>query len=137
MRLHSYSNQPGYRDKAEQTLEVLAGLAGKFGIFAATYGIAAVYFSQPHTQVVIIGDDGLADQLYAIATGFFAIGQSILKLPTNQAVAPNLPPALAETIPHVVGDTQGKSAAVLCSGFSCQPPIFDPEHLRQSLARIR
>ena len=137
LRLHSYSNQPGYRDKAEQTLEVLAGLAGKFGIFAATYGIAAVYFSQPHTQVVIIGDDGLADQLYAIATGFFAIGQSILKLPTNQAVAPNLPPALAETIPHVVGDTQGKSAAVLCSGFSCQPPIFDPEHLRQSLARIR
>jgi len=57
LRLHSYSNQPGYRDKAEQTLEVLAGLAGKFGIFAATYGIAAVYFSQSHTQVLIIGDD--------------------------------------------------------------------------------
>ena len=75
LRLHSYSNQPGYRDKAEQTLEVLAGLAGKFGIFAATYGIAAVYFSQPHTQVVIIGDDDLAEQLYAIAAGFFALGQ--------------------------------------------------------------
>jgi uncharacterized protein YyaL (SSP411 family) len=28
---------------------------------------------------------------------------------------------------------EGKSAAVICSGFSCQPPIVDPDQLRRSL----
>ncbi len=135
LRLHSYNNQPSYREKAEQTLELLAGLAGKFGIFAATYGIAAVHFSQPHTRTVIVGDDDLANQFHSIAASFFGLAQSVLKLPTNEAVPQNLPPSLAETIPHVAEVTKGKSAAVLCSGFSCQPPIFDPEELRQSLAR--
>jgi uncharacterized protein YyaL (SSP411 family) len=134
LRLHSYTNQSSYREKAEQTLEVLAGIADKFGIFAATYGIAAVYFSQPHTQTVIIGDDDLAHQLHSVAESFFGLTRSVLTLPMNEAVAPNLPPSLAETIPHLTGLTQGKSAAVLCSGFSCQPPIFDPEQLRRSLA---
>src|ERR1035438_3550638 len=60
LRLHGYANaasQPdgSYRDKAEQTLEVYAGVAGQHGIFAATYGLAVVHFIQPHTQVV---DDG-------------------------------------------------------------------------------
>ena len=32
-------------------------VAAIFGIFAATYGIAAVYLSQPHSQTVVIGDD--------------------------------------------------------------------------------
>lgn len=134
LRLHAYTGQQGYREKAEQTLELLAGLAGKFGIFAATYGIAAVHFSQPHTQIVIIGDDDLAEQLHTVAASFFGLGQSLLRLPANEAVAQNLPPSLAETIPHLSELTKGKSAAVLCSGFTCQPPIFDPEQLRQSLA---
>jgi uncharacterized protein YyaL (SSP411 family) len=135
LRLHTYTGQQRYREKAEQTLELLAGLAGKFGIFAATYGIAAVHFSQPHTRIVIVGDDDVAQQLYAIAASFFGLDNSILKLPANEAVAQNLPPSLAETIPHLTGATKGKSAAVLCYGVSCQPPIFDPEQLRQSLAR--
>jgi uncharacterized protein YyaL (SSP411 family) len=135
LRLHSYTNQPDYREKAEETLELLAGLAGKFGIFAATYGIAAVHFSQPHTQVVIIGADDLAEQLHTIATSFFGLGKTILKLPANEIVAQNLPPGLGETIPGLPAVRQGKSAAILCSGFSCQPPIFDPEQLRRSLAR--
>src|SRR5450755_2010446 len=41
LRLHAYTNDDSYRDKAEQTIEVLGGLADKYGIFAATYGIAA------------------------------------------------------------------------------------------------
>jgi uncharacterized protein YyaL (SSP411 family) len=137
LRLYSYTNQPGYREKAEQTLELLAGLAGKFGIFVATYGVAAVHFSQPHTQIVVIGDDALAEQLHTVAATLFGIGQSVLKLPTNEAIAQNLPPGLAETLPYLSELTGRKSAAVLCSGFSCQPPIFDPEQLRQELAHLR
>ncbi|HXZ28531.1 MAG TPA: thioredoxin domain-containing protein, partial [Terriglobales bacterium] len=51
LRLFSYTNHAPYREKAEQTLKVFAGLAGEFGIFAGSYGMAAVWLSQPHTQV--------------------------------------------------------------------------------------
>jgi uncharacterized protein len=132
LRLHAYTNDVSYREKAEQTIEVLAGVAGQYGIFAATYGIAAVYLSRPHTQVVIIGSDALADQLYATAIAPFAFEKSVLKLAVNEAIAQNLPPALAETIPNLPA-VKGKSAAVICSGFTCQPPIADREELAKTL----
>jgi len=133
LRLYAYTNQQAYREKAEQTMDVAAGLAGKFGIFAATYGIASVHFSQPHSQTVIIGEDDLADQLYAVATSFFGLTQSVLRLPLNEVTAQNLPPGLAETIPNLPGIGKGESMAVVCSGFTCQPPISDPEELRHLL----
>jgi uncharacterized protein YyaL (SSP411 family) len=143
LRLHALTNQPSYRENAEQTLELLAGLADKFGIFAATYGIAAVHLSHPHTQIVVIGEDDLAEQFCTIAAGFFAFHKTVLKLAGNEVVPQNLPPALAATIPHLPGLKQGKlkqgkiepgkSVAVICSGFSCQPPVTDPEQFRRSL----
>ena len=44
LRLHHYTGDASYREKAEQTLEIFAGVAEQFGIFAATYGIAALHF---------------------------------------------------------------------------------------------
>jgi uncharacterized protein YyaL (SSP411 family) len=141
LRLYAFTNNKSYRDQAEQTMEVLGGLADKYGIFAATYGIAAVHFSQPHVQVVVVGDGELADQLYAAAMKDFFFGKTVLRLRTNQAAPQNLPPALAETIPQLPGIKEGKTAAVVCSGFACQPPISDPEELvqvlRESLAKTR
>ncbi len=61
LRLHGYAtDDASYRDLAEQTLEVYAGVAGQHGIFAATYGLAVVRFIQPHTQVVVVGNDAVA-----------------------------------------------------------------------------
>src|SRR5438552_1874766 len=34
LRMHAYTNEPSYRDNAERTLEILAGLAGQYGLFA-------------------------------------------------------------------------------------------------------
>jgi uncharacterized protein YyaL (SSP411 family) len=133
LRLYAYTNQQDYREKAEQTLELLAGLAEKFGIFAATYGIAAVHLSQPHTQIVVIGADAVAEQLYIVSASVFGFNRTVLRLATNGVVPQNLPPALAETIPNLPGIGEGKSAAVVCSGFSCQPPTSNPEQLRQTL----
>jgi hypothetical protein len=42
---------------------------------------------------------------------------------------------LAESIPHLPAVKQGKTVAVICSDFTCQPPIFDAENLAQSLRR--
>jgi uncharacterized protein YyaL (SSP411 family) len=127
MRLHSYTLDPRYREVAEKTLEVFAGMAGQFGIFAATYGIATLFFVQPHTQVIVIGNDQSADQLFRAAAMPFALTKSLLHLP--EAAPMNLPPALAESIPHLHQVSKERSAAIVCSGFTCHPPTDDPSAL--------
>jgi uncharacterized protein YyaL (SSP411 family) len=137
LRLYAFSNQEDYKQKAERTMELLAGLAGKFGIFAATYGIAAVHFSYPHTQVVVIGEDDLAERLRTVAAGAFTFSKSVIRFSHNEVVAENLPPGLADTIPQLPAIKTKKSVAVICSGFSCQPPITDPGQLGKMLAGPR
>jgi hypothetical protein len=56
-------------------------------------------------------------------------------LSSGQAVPQNLPPALAETIPWLPVLEQDKTAAVVCTGFSCQAPIFDAEELAAELRK--
>ena len=78
LRMHAYTNEATYHEKAEQTLQVPAGVAGQYGLFAATYGIAAVHFSQPHTQVVVVGTGEPADQLLASAAASFDLNKAVL-----------------------------------------------------------
>jgi uncharacterized protein YyaL (SSP411 family) len=146
LRMHGYADLAGgeastddasYRDKAEKTLEVYAGVAGQHGIFAATYGLAAVRFLQPHTQVVVVGRDAVAEELYRAAVGPLNLSTAVVHLDADKAVAQNLPPALAATIPNLPELGDGRSFAVVCSGFSCQPPIFDAEGLARALGARR
>ncbi|MGD0599677.1 MAG: thioredoxin domain-containing protein, partial [Terriglobales bacterium] len=149
LRLHGYANDLSYRDKAGQTLEVYVGVAGQHGIFAATYGLAVVRFIQPHTQVVVVGKDAAAMELYRAAVRPLGLITAVLRLDADKVVAQNLPPALAETIPNLPQLGEGRSAdgrsfdeqssggrsfAVVCSGFACQPPIFDVQDLARALS---
>src|SRR5208282_5459900 len=129
----SKSNHASYRDRAEQTLEVYAGVAGQHGIFAATYGLAVVRFLQPPTQVVVVGKDDVAAELYRAAVRPLGLNVGVLRLDADKAVAQNLPPALAVTIPNLPALGGGRSFAVVCSGFACQPPIFDAAELARAL----
>jgi len=134
LRLHHYTGDAAYRDKAEQTLETFAGVAEQFGIFAATYGIAVLHWLENPVQVVVVdgsGSEGVA--LASVANAAFAFNKSVLRLTANQAVAENLPPALAETIPSLPQLRSGKSFAVLCSGSACQPPVSEPAELQRAL----
>jgi len=136
LRMHHYTGEAGYRDKAELTLETFAGIAEQFGIFAATYGIAVIYLLENPVQVVVVAGSGPEEStgaLYAAAAAPFAFNKSTLRLTVNQAVASNLPPALASTIPNQSQLKSGKSFAVLCSGFACQPPLTDAAELRREL----
>jgi uncharacterized protein YyaL (SSP411 family) len=133
LRLYSYTKQEAYKEKAELTLEILAGLAGQYGIFAATYGIAAVYLSEPHGQIVVVGDDPLADQLHVSAVRLSRFDRAVIRLKSGHAVTQNLPPALAETIPNLPAVKKGETAALICSGFSCKPPISSVEELENNL----
>ena len=133
LRMHGYTNEESYRDKAEQTMEVFAGVAAQYGIFGATYGIAGVHFSQPHTQVVVIGEGDAADRLLQAGNAVFALNKTSLNLTPNETVAQNVPAALAETIGVFAGKPSSQAMALVCSGFTCQPPVSDPEHLTQML----
>ncbi|MBZ5617026.1 MAG: thioredoxin domain-containing protein [Acidobacteriia bacterium] len=133
LRLQGYASDVSYRDKAEQTLEAYAAVAGQHGIFAATYGLAVVRFLQPHTQVVVVGKDDAAARLYRAAMRPLGLSTAVLRLDADKAVAQNLPPALAETIPNLPALGERRSFAVVCSGFACQPPMFDEEELTRAL----
>ncbi len=133
LRLYGYTNDTSHREKAEQTLVIYAGVAGQHGIFAATYGLAVVRSIRPHTQVVIVGNDEAALELYRAAVGPLSLNTALLRLDADKVVAQNLPPALAETIPNLPQLGAGRSFAVVCSGFACQPPIFETEELGRAL----
>ena len=141
MRLHHYTGDSGYRDKAEQTLEAFASVAEQFGIFAATYGIAVLHWLQNPVQVLVIEGDTpdyaaskrTTANLAASATSAFALNKSVIQIKASQAVPENLPPSLAATIPNLPQLKTGASFAVVCSGFTCQPPITDTAELRSVL----
>jgi uncharacterized protein YyaL (SSP411 family) len=134
LRLHAYTGEEKYRDKAEDALEVFAGVAEQFGIYAGTYGLAASWLARPYTQVVVVGEDEEAEALLKAACAPYAVNLSVVHLTDSEAVAPNLPPALAETIPNLPGLKEKNSFAVLCSNFTCQPPIYDAAELTASLS---
>jgi uncharacterized protein YyaL (SSP411 family) len=136
LRLYHYTGDAGYRDKAEQTLEAFAGVAGQYGIFAATYGIAVIHWLESPVQVAVIagnGGDHAADDLLAAAIAPFAFNKTTLRLAANQVVAANLPPVLAATLPNLPQLGSGRSFAVLCFGSSCQPPVFEAAGLARAL----
>jgi uncharacterized protein len=134
LRLHAYTNDAKHRDLAEGTLKAFAGIASHYGLFASTYGIALDMYLRPHTQIVVVGSSERAEQLEAAAFKKFSLNQSVLHLQEGEAVPQMLPPALAETIPNLPAIKKGHTVAVICSGFSCKPPISEPAELEKALA---
>ncbi|HKF21583.1 MAG TPA: thioredoxin domain-containing protein [Candidatus Angelobacter sp.] len=137
LRLYAYTNDPKYRTLAENTLKAFAAIAGHYGLFAATYGIALDMYLHPHTQVVVIGSGDQADKLQSAALARFSLNKSVLHLAQGEAVPQMLPPALAETIPNLPAVKEGKTTAVVCSGFTCQPPTSDISELTRALEARR
>jgi uncharacterized protein YyaL (SSP411 family) len=135
LRLHDYTGDVAYRDKAELTLEAFAGVAEQFGIFAATFGIAVIDYLESPLQVIVVAENGaqLGNALAAAAQSIFALNKRVIRFTSNEAVAVNLPPALAATIPNLPELQSGKAFAVLCSGFSCQRPTGDSAELRSKI----
>jgi uncharacterized protein len=128
IRVHAFTNDPKYRDWAQKTLEAFAGIAPQFGMFAATYGLAATLFARHPPQVVITGaaDDPAAKALEAAANSIFRFGKSVLRvLPGGEPAS--LPFALRETLPHLPKD---QALALVCSGNACFPPTSDREQLK-------
>jgi uncharacterized protein len=127
IRMHAFTGEQRYRDFAQKTLEAFAGVAPQYGLFAATYGLAATLFAHHPMQVVITGPAGdpAAQALEDAAHRVFRFGKSVLRVTPGTHLAA-LAGALKETLPHLPAD---KPLAVVCSGQTCLPPTNDPAQL--------
>jgi uncharacterized protein len=127
IRMHAFTGEARYYAFAQKTLEAFAGIAPQYGLFAATYGLAATLFAHHPMQVVITGraDDPAAQALEVAAHGVFRFGKSVLRL-TSGTPLTNLAGVLKETLPHLPAD---KPIAVVCAGQTCFPPTSDSAQL--------
>jgi uncharacterized protein len=127
VRMHAFTGDDRYYAFAKKTLEAFAGIAPQYGLFAATYGLAATLFANHPLQVVVTGpaNDPAAQALESAAHRVYRFGKSVLRV-TPETPQLHLAGALKETLPHL---PVGKPAAVVCSGQTCFPPTSDPKQL--------
>ncbi|HKV27671.1 MAG TPA: thioredoxin domain-containing protein [Candidatus Acidoferrales bacterium] len=131
-RLYGFTGKPLYREWAQRTLEAFAGLAPQFGLYAATYGLAAVLHSRRTLQVVITGaaGDTKAAVLEAAANSVYRFGKAVLRVTPESIAEDALAPELKETIPYIFNAGRADTAqAFVCEGTSCHPPISEPRQL--------
>ena len=124
-RLYGYTGDVRYSACAKATLEAFAGIAPKFGIHAASYGLAALLHARRPFEVVITGasEDPQAAALESAANSVYRFGKAVLRVTPQRLAAPSaLAPALAETLPHLRADV---AQALVCVGTSCRPPVTD------------
>lgn len=133
LRLAALDGRADLRETAEDTLETFAGVAEQYGLHAGAYGLALQRYLLSPVQVCIVGDDGEAERLAAVANARYAVNKTVLRLPRAVVEQRALPPELAATLPYLPGLASGRSVAVVCSGASCQPPVSDPEALLELL----
>jgi uncharacterized protein len=134
-RLYSFTGEKLYRDWAEKTLEAFVGLIPQYGLFAATYGLAALLHSRHPIQVVVLGaaEDPNAAALEKAANEVYRFGKAVLRVTPERLASASLAPALSETLPHL---DAAKPQALVCIETTCHPPVTNPEKLKALLAEI-
>jgi uncharacterized protein YyaL (SSP411 family) len=135
IRMHAFTGDERYYTFAQKTLETFAGIAPKYGMFAATYGLAATLFVNDPVQVVITGlvDDPVARALEAAANGVFRLGKSVLRVTPGGSLT-NFAGTSEATLRHLPAD---KAVALVCAGQTCLLPTDDPARLRELLETRR
>ncbi len=134
-RLASYTMNQTYRQKAEATLEAFAGVAEQYGLFAATYGLAALLHVRHPLEVVIVGKetDARSQELERAANSAFRFGKAVLRLDPQSASAEQLPAGLAATVGGLSAAADGLPRALVCVNGTCQPPVTQPEELTAAI----
>ncbi len=132
-RLHAFTGEKLYRDWAEKTLEAFAVLAPKYGLFAATYGLAALLHARHPLQIVVTGEagDSQSAALERAANQTYRFGKSLLRVTPAQIASVHLPLALRETLPHLNAATP---QALVCVEATCRSPATEPAKLLALLA---
>jgi uncharacterized protein YyaL (SSP411 family) len=134
-RLYAFTGEKLYREWAEKTLEAFVGLVPQYGLFAATYGLAALLHARQPLQVVVLGAaaDPQAAALEKAASEIYRFGKAVLRVTPETLAAASLAPALRETLPHL---DAAKPQAVVCVETTCRPPVTDPAKLQALLGEV-
>jgi uncharacterized protein len=135
LRLEALSGRADFREQAENTLAAFAGVIAHYGLYAGSYALALERLLLPPVQVVIVGEGEAAHRLAAIALARYAVNKSVVVLHPEQATAANLPPVLAETVPHLPGldAAAARPIALVCRGATCLPPAATAEQLIEQI----
>jgi uncharacterized protein YyaL (SSP411 family) len=133
LRLHSLGGGDGYREIARDTLESFAGVVEHFGLYAGTYGLALTRALSPPVQVAVVGEDAPARALEIAARTPWLASKVVVRMSRAQAAGGALPPAFAETLPHL--PTQ-QSVAIVCTGRECLPPVTEVDELAAQIASL-
>jgi len=134
-RLYVFTGEKLYREWAQKTLEAFVGLVPQFGLFAATYGLAALLHARHPLQVVVTGAafDPKAAELERAANEIYRFGKAVLRVTPGNIMSASLAPALRETLPHL---NPGVPQALVCVETTCHPPVTDPGKLKALLAEV-
>jgi len=133
LRLEALGGKKQYREIAQDTLACFAGIVEHFGLYAGSYGLAAERLLLDPVQVVIVGSGPGADRFEALAVARFSVNKTVTRIDPSRLVSGEVPGALAETLLQVPPPQGTKVWAMVCRGFTCLPPITDPQELLQSL----
>ncbi|MBI3404774.1 MAG: thioredoxin domain-containing protein, partial [Acidobacteria bacterium] len=131
-RLHSYSGDVRFQQAAHNTLEMFAAIAPQMGLFASSYGLAAILHSRHALQVVITGAAGNAEagKLEETARSVFRYGKAVLRVTPEVIAAGSLAPMLQKTLPHLRAEIP---QAFVCVETTCFPPTAAAEKLKTLL----
>jgi uncharacterized protein YyaL (SSP411 family) len=134
-RLYAFTGEKLYREWAEKTLEAFVGLVPQYGLFAATYGLAALLHARHPLQVVVLGaaSDLKAAALEKSANEIYRFGKAVLRVTPKTLAAASLAPALRETLPHL---DAAKPQALVCVEMTCCPPVAGAEKLKALLTEV-
>jgi uncharacterized protein len=135
-RMYSLTGNKLYHDWAEKTLEAFAKIAPQFGLFAASYALAALLHQRHVLQVVVMGptDDPSARALEQTANKIYRYAKAVLRVTPEKIENAKLPPALAETIPNLPAN---EAQALVCIETTCHPPTKNPTELKAILTETR
>jgi uncharacterized protein len=133
-RLYGFTGEKLYREWAKKALEAFVGLMPQYGLFAATYGLAALLHARHSMQVVVlgVGGDPQAAALERAANEIYRFGKAVLRITPETLAGVSLAPALRETLPHL---DAAKAQALVCIETTCYPPVADAEKLKELLMR--
>jgi len=134
LRLEALNGDAKLRDAAEDTLEAFAGIVEHFGLYAGSYGLALERFLTPPQQVIVVGEDDLADELESAARSGYAVNKTVLRARAEVLRAGTLPSLLAMTLTQLPQLQEGSSFVVLCQGTHCLPAMRTVAELQAAMA---
>jgi len=134
--MYSLTGNKLYHEWAEKTLEAFAKIAPQFGLFAASYALAALLHQRHVLQVVVTGseEDPSAKALEQTANKIYRYAKAVLRVTPEKMKSAKLPPTLAETIPNL---PTTPAQALVCIETTCHPPTKTPNELKSLLTETR